>query len=133
LAWILSPSFATGERAVSRLAVVSVVDSLEHHRTGCVRKVKIGKRTAKLLKELKKWCARERGLQLRVARVLKIDRQAINHWFAGRQAPTSEQILAVQEFLGPKMDDLRKALTTPLPPVPKALRKLTAVWQKEYP
>jgi hypothetical protein len=26
-------------------------------------------------------------------------RQAINHWFAGRQQPTAEQILAVQEFL----------------------------------
>jgi hypothetical protein len=44
-------------------------------------------------------CDQGRGRQSEVAAVIGTTRQAINHRFAGRQQPTSEQILAVQEFL----------------------------------
>ena len=56
-------------------------------------------KTQKLLDDLKEWCDQERGRRLAIAELLGLSRQAITNWFSGRQQPTSEQILTVQEFL----------------------------------
>jgi transcriptional regulator with XRE-family HTH domain len=63
------------------------------------RQLMMPPRTQKVLDSLKAWCDQGRGRQSEVADVIGTTRQAINHWFAGRQQPTAEQILAVQEFL----------------------------------
>jgi hypothetical protein len=56
-------------------------------------------KTQKILDELKAYCDAERGRRTEVAEKIGISRQALANWFYGRQQPTSEQILTVQEFL----------------------------------
>lgn len=45
------------------------------------------------------WCDEKRGRRSEIARLLGIGRQSVTDWFSGRQQPTAEQILFVQEFL----------------------------------
>jgi hypothetical protein len=58
-------------------------------------------KTQKLLDELKAWCDTPPpyGRRTRVAKILGVSSQTITNWFGGRQQPTSEQILDVQDFL----------------------------------
>jgi hypothetical protein len=56
-------------------------------------------KTSALLDALKAWCTEEKGRQTLVAREIGTNRHTVNKWFSGNQAPTSEQILSVQEFL----------------------------------
>lgn len=70
------------------LAVTSVLES------------RMPPRTKKLLNELEAWCnARGYGSRTEVARAIGVKRQAVTDWFAERQEPTGEQVLAIQEFL----------------------------------
>ena len=62
-------------------------------------------RTEQLLRELKAWCDQKHGRQSEIARYLGVPRQAINNWFGGRNWPTGEQVLAIQEFLALKAKD----------------------------
>jgi hypothetical protein len=61
-------------------------------------------RTQKFVDSLKKWCGHKRGRKAEIARVIADGanspqaREAVSRWFAGRQTPTGDQILAVQEF-----------------------------------
>jgi hypothetical protein len=56
-------------------------------------------KTQKLLDALKAWCDQGRGRRMEFARQSAISPQTIWNWFSGRQQPTAEQILVVQEFL----------------------------------
>jgi transcriptional regulator with XRE-family HTH domain len=56
-------------------------------------------RTQKLLDELRAYCDKQRGRRTEIAKLIGIKRQSITDWFSGRQQPTAEQILEVQEFL----------------------------------
>jgi hypothetical protein len=56
-------------------------------------------RTQKLLAEAEKWCNAEHGRRSRLAREIGAAPQAVTNWFKGRKKPTSEQTLAIQEFL----------------------------------
>ena len=49
--------------------------------------------------KLKAWCDEERGRQKAIAEAADISKQAVSNWFAGRQEPTAEQVLAIQEYL----------------------------------
>ena len=57
------------------------------------------KRTAKLLRELKRWADQERGRRKQVAEFLKVQPQAVTNLLSGRQQLTGEQALALREFL----------------------------------
>ena len=59
----------------------------------------MGKRVQKFLKELRDWCGQERGRQQEIADVADTTKQTVSNWFAGRQEPTAEQLLAVMERL----------------------------------
>jgi transcriptional regulator with XRE-family HTH domain len=50
------------------------------------------------LVKLKAWCDQERGRQKAIAEAVDITKQAVSNWFAGRQEPTAEQLLAIQEY-----------------------------------
>ena len=56
-------------------------------------------RTKKFLEDLKAWCDRKYGRRAALARFLNVPRQTITDLLNGRQNPTGEQILAIQEFL----------------------------------
>ena len=60
---------------------------------------KMGRRTKEFLEELKAWCDQERGRQTRIAEIAEASKQAVSNWFAGRQEPTAEQLLSIQEHL----------------------------------
>jgi transcriptional regulator with XRE-family HTH domain len=59
----------------------------------------MGRRVKRFLKELKAWCAEERGRQRQLAEAAEATKQTVSNWFAERQEPTAEQLLAIQEFL----------------------------------
>jgi len=56
-------------------------------------------RTQKLIAALRSWCDERYGRRSEIGRTLGVGLQVITNWFAGRQEPTGEQALAVQEFL----------------------------------
>jgi hypothetical protein len=56
-------------------------------------------KTEKLIKQLKRWCDAKRGRRIEVAEAIGTSKWTISHWFAGRQQPTAEQALNVQDFL----------------------------------
>jgi hypothetical protein len=58
-------------------------------------------KTQKLLDELKAWCNEPpaHGKRTQVAQILEISPQTITNLFGGRQQPTAEQILNIQDFL----------------------------------
>jgi hypothetical protein len=58
-------------------------------------------RTQRLIDELRAWCDAPGGYGRRseVARALELPLGTVTHWFGGRQGPTGEQVLALQEFL----------------------------------
>jgi hypothetical protein len=53
----------------------------------------------KLMGELRAWVDAEYGRRANLARELRVPRQRITDWLAGRKAPTLEQGLAILEFL----------------------------------
>jgi len=59
----------------------------------------MGRRVKEYLEKVKSWCDQERGRQNQLAEVAETTKQTVSNWFAGRQEPTAEQLLAVQEFL----------------------------------
>jgi predicted XRE-type DNA-binding protein len=59
----------------------------------------MGELTNKLVDELRRWCAKERGRQAYVSRLLGVSAQAVSNLLAGRQELTGEQALVIQEFL----------------------------------
>jgi hypothetical protein len=69
-----------------------------------LRDKQVTARTQKFTDSLEKWCARERGRKSELARAiadgqnLKAAREAVSRWFKGTQAPTGDQILAIQAF-----------------------------------
>jgi DNA-binding XRE family transcriptional regulator len=56
-------------------------------------------RTEKLIDELREWCDSERGSRSKVAREIGVSPQTIWNILDGRQMPTSEQALHIQELL----------------------------------
>jgi hypothetical protein len=56
-------------------------------------------KTEKLLKEIQTWCDLEYGRRAQLGRAIGVGRQVVTNWFAGRQRPTGEQVLLIQEFL----------------------------------
>jgi transcriptional regulator with XRE-family HTH domain len=52
----------------------------------------------KLLSRLKIYCDRKYGRRAEVSRKLGVSRQAVTNWLKGRQHPTGEQALAIQQF-----------------------------------
>lgn len=44
----------------------------------------------------------KRHSRTEAARAIGVKRQAVTDWFAERQEPTGEQVLAIQEPIGPK-------------------------------
>jgi DNA-binding transcriptional regulator YiaG len=65
----------------------------------CYFTSRMPERVRKLLDELKAWCDLERGRRWEVARFVGVQRQVVSNWFAHRQEPTGEQVLALLEFL----------------------------------
>ena len=59
----------------------------------------MSERTERLLQRLQQWCEAQRGRQSVVATYLDIDRQIVNEWVKRKRKPTSEQTLALIEFL----------------------------------
>jgi transcriptional regulator with XRE-family HTH domain len=62
----------------------------------------VGKRVQKFLEELRSWCDQERGRQSEIAQAAGTTKQTVSNWFAERQEPTAEQLLAVMEYLEAK-------------------------------
>jgi DNA-binding phage protein len=86
--------------------------------------MKTNERTNKILKRLAVWCARERGRQQQVARWLGASRVEVYRWLRGRTVPSSETILAIQEFL----ELVRQPPHTPTPPKrPRARPRCRAI------
>jgi DNA-binding XRE family transcriptional regulator len=56
-------------------------------------------RTESLIADLEAWCSKKRGRQTELARAIGVTRQAVNFWLTRRSSPTSEQTLAIIEFL----------------------------------
>jgi len=56
-------------------------------------------RTRKLLAQAENWCDAEYGRRSHLAREIGAAPQAVTNWFKGRNSPTSEQALAILEFL----------------------------------
>jgi DNA-binding transcriptional regulator YdaS (Cro superfamily) len=56
-------------------------------------------RTEALISRIQKWCEAKRGRQSAIAAHLSVDRQIVNEWIKRRRKPTSEQTLALIEFL----------------------------------
>jgi transcriptional regulator with XRE-family HTH domain len=56
-------------------------------------------RTRKFLEDLRTFCDGKYGRRSKLARFLGTDRQTITNLLSGRQNPTGEQVLAIQEFL----------------------------------
>src|SRR5947209_2655721 len=54
---------------------------------------------ARLLNELREWCAQEYGRQAQVARILGVNRRRISDWFSGRILPSLATGLKIQNFL----------------------------------
>jgi len=54
---------------------------------------------ARLLGELRAWCAEKRGRQTQIAKMLGITRQSINDWLSGKTVPTLAAGLKIQAFL----------------------------------
>jgi DNA-binding transcriptional regulator YiaG len=67
-----------------------------------LRSKKMGHRTQALLARAKRWCDQKYGRQAELAEALGTTRQTVNAWFTGKQSPTSEQTLALLEFLRTK-------------------------------
>lgn len=59
----------------------------------------MGRRVKEFLDTLKSWCDQERGRQTQLADIADTTKQTVSNWFAERQEPTAEQLLAIQEFL----------------------------------
>ncbi len=59
----------------------------------------MGRRVKEFLSTLKEWCDQERGRQNQLAEVADTTKQTVSNWFAGRQEPTAEQLLAIQDHL----------------------------------
>ena len=51
-----------------------------------------------LVRDLKKWAARNKKTQAEVADLLKVDPERVSKWFAGR-VPSLEHGLQIQKFL----------------------------------
>ena len=56
-------------------------------------------RTQRLVDELRDWCSKGYGRQSEAAKALEISRQALNLWLKGTHGPSTEQALALIEFL----------------------------------
>ena len=56
-----------------------------------------------LLDRLRTYCESGYGRQTEVSREIKVSRQRINDWLAGRVKPTGEQTLALLEFLSKRI------------------------------
>lgn len=56
-------------------------------------------KTDNLLSDLKQWCDAEHGRRSELARFLKVKPQAVSAWFSRKNNPTSEQTIAIIEFL----------------------------------
>jgi hypothetical protein len=61
-----------------------------------------------IVDDLKAWCDQEDGRESLVVQVIGVDRETVRNWFAGKQQPTSEQIILVQEFLA-KQENWKKS------------------------
>jgi plasmid maintenance system antidote protein VapI len=57
-------------------------------------------RTEKFLADLKMFCDQKHGRRAQLARFLGMPRQTVTDLLNGRQKPTGEQVLAIQEWLG---------------------------------
>jgi DNA-binding transcriptional regulator YiaG len=62
-------------------------------------------RTEALISRIEKWCEAKRGRQSQIAVRLSVDRQTVNEWIKRRRKPTSEQTLALIEFLDSQEHD----------------------------
>jgi transcriptional regulator with XRE-family HTH domain len=60
---------------------------------------KAGPQTRALIEALRAWCDVEYGRKAEVARALGVSRYAVNHWLSGRQIPSAEHALTLQQFL----------------------------------
>jgi hypothetical protein len=71
------------------------------NQSNTVKSLGMPPKTQKLLDELKAWCNEPpaHGKRTQVAQILEISSQTITNLFGGRQQPTSEQILNIQDFL----------------------------------
>jgi transcriptional regulator with XRE-family HTH domain len=56
-------------------------------------------RTETLIVKIKAWCSEKYGRQAELARAIGVSRQTVNFWLRRRSNPTSEQTLALMEFL----------------------------------
>lgn len=56
-------------------------------------------RTERLLTDIEAWCSEKPGRQTELANALGTSRQAVWAWINRRQKPSSEQTLALIEFL----------------------------------
>jgi predicted XRE-type DNA-binding protein len=72
----------------------------------------MGELTNKLVNELRRWCAKERGRQVSVSRLLGISAQGVSNLLAGRQELTGEQALVVQQLLKTQGKSTKKGKAT---------------------
>jgi hypothetical protein len=58
--------------------------------------------------DLRAWCDQENGRESLAGKVIGVEREMVKDWLMGRQEPTSEQIILVQEFLA-KQENWKKS------------------------
>ncbi|MBV8279660.1 MAG: hypothetical protein JO170_30950 [Verrucomicrobia bacterium] len=56
-------------------------------------------RTDRFLARVRAWCDKEHGRRARLARFMEVPKQTVTDVLNGRQLPTGEQVLAMQEYL----------------------------------
>jgi hypothetical protein len=76
----------------------------------------MGVRTAKLLDELKSWCAIERGRGVEVSAAIGVNAQVVSDFIGGRRQPTGEQALELDRFLHKPSADGLETLHSQLEP-----------------
>jgi len=59
-------------------------------------------RTQMFLTSVRVWCKTNGVKQIELARMLGVSPQSVTEWFKGRNQPTGEQVLAMQEILARK-------------------------------
>ena len=52
-----------------------------------------------LVKELKTWARKRKVTEYRLAKMLGVDRERVNKWFAGKLLPSLQHGLEIQKFL----------------------------------
>jgi hypothetical protein len=65
-------------------------------------------KSQEIVEDLRAWCDQEIERESLAGKVIGVERATVKDWLMGRQEPTSEEIILVQEFLA-KQENWKKS------------------------